>query len=81
MLGGIVGSAGGITSLISFPALLAVGLAPLAANATNIVALTAFWPGAAHGSQPELVGLGALAVALDAADVGRRRDWAPCCCS
>jgi uncharacterized protein len=58
VLGGIVGSAGGITSLITFPALLAVGLAPLAANATNIVGLTAFWPAVARGSQPELIGWG-----------------------
>jgi uncharacterized membrane protein YfcA len=53
-----VGSAGGITSLISYPALLAVGVPPLAANATNIVALAAFWPGAALGSGPELAGWG-----------------------
>jgi hypothetical protein len=33
-------------------------LAPLAANATNIVGLTAFWPAVAHGSQPELVDWG-----------------------
>jgi uncharacterized protein len=54
----MLGSAGGITSLITFPALLAVGLAPLAANATNIVALTTFWPAVAHGSRPELAGWG-----------------------
>jgi uncharacterized protein len=54
----VVGSAGGITSLISYPALLAAGLPPVAANATNIVALATFWPGAALGSGPELAGWG-----------------------
>lgn len=58
VLAGVVGTAGGITSLISYPALLAMGLAPLAANATNIVALNACWPGSAHGSQRELAGWG-----------------------
>ncbi|HEX3803953.1 MAG TPA: sulfite exporter TauE/SafE family protein [Solirubrobacteraceae bacterium] len=58
VLAGIVGTAGGITSLVSYPALLAVGLPPLTANATNIVALVACWPGSAHGSQRELAGWG-----------------------
>ncbi len=57
-LGGVVGSAGGITSLITYPALLLVGVPALAANATNIVALAAFLPGVALGSQPELKGWG-----------------------
>ena len=56
VLAGVVGTAGGITSLISYPALLAIGLSPLAANATNLVALNACWPGAAAGSQRELAG-------------------------
>jgi uncharacterized protein len=38
--------------------LLAIGLSPLSANATNLVALNACWPGAAHGSQRELAGWG-----------------------
>ena len=59
MLAGIVGTAGGITSLVSYPALLAVGLAPFAANATNLVALNACWPGSALGSRSELAGWGA----------------------
>jgi uncharacterized membrane protein YfcA len=53
---GIVGSAGGTASLISYPALLAVGIPPLAANVTNSVAFVAAWPGAALGSRPELRG-------------------------
>lgn len=36
---GIIGTAGGITSLVAYPALLAVGIPPLAANVTNSVAL------------------------------------------
>jgi uncharacterized membrane protein YfcA len=57
-LAGAVGSAGGITSLISYPALLAVGIPPLPANVTNAVALVASWPGSAMGSRPELRGQG-----------------------
>ena len=53
---GLVGSAGGITSLVSYPALLAVGLPSLSANVANIVALVGCWPGAALASQPELEG-------------------------
>jgi uncharacterized protein len=55
---GLVGSAGGITSLVSYPALLAVGLPALPANVANNVALIACWPGSALGSQPELRGRG-----------------------
>jgi hypothetical protein len=35
-----------------------IGLSPLSANATNLVALNACWPGSAHGSQRELAGWG-----------------------
>jgi uncharacterized protein len=58
LLAGLVGTAGGITSLISYPALLWVGLPVLSANVANIVALVTCWPGAALASQPELVGQG-----------------------
>lgn len=54
-----MGSAGGITSLISYPALLAVGVAPLPATMTNSVALVACWPGSGLGSRSELRGQGA----------------------
>jgi uncharacterized protein len=57
-LAGAVGTAGGITSLISYPALLATGLPALTANVTNIVAITACLPGAALSSRPELVDRG-----------------------
>ncbi len=56
VVAGTVGSAGGITSLISYPALLAVGIRPLAANVTNTFALVGILPGAAVGSRPELRG-------------------------
>jgi uncharacterized protein len=56
VVAGLLGSAGGITSLVSYPALLAVGLPALAANVANNVALIACWPGAALGSEPELRG-------------------------
>ena len=58
LLAGIVGSAGGTASLISYPALLAAGLPPLPANITNAVAFVAAWPGSAVGSRPELRGQG-----------------------
>src|SRR5580658_424647 len=53
---GMVGTAGGITSLISYPALLAAGVPALPANVANIVALVACWPGSALASRPELQG-------------------------
>jgi hypothetical protein len=59
VLAGVVGTAGGITSLVSYPALLAVGLPALPANVANLVALTACWPGSALASRPELAGRGA----------------------
>jgi uncharacterized protein len=55
-LAGAVGSAGGITSLISYPALLAVGIPPLPANVTQAIAFVACLPGSALGSRPELRG-------------------------
>ncbi|GAB3968130.1 sulfite exporter TauE/SafE family protein [Actinoallomurus acanthiterrae] len=58
LLAGVVGTAGGITSLISYPALLAAGLPALSANVANIVAVVACWPGSALASRPELVGHG-----------------------
>jgi uncharacterized protein len=56
VVAGIVGTAGGITSLISYPALLAVGVPALTANVANIVALVTCGPGAALASRPELTG-------------------------
>jgi uncharacterized protein len=59
VLAGLVGTAGGITSLVSYPALLWAGVAPLQANIANLVALVACWPGSAVASRPELEGRGA----------------------
>jgi len=56
LLAGVVGTAGGITSLVSYPALLAVGISPLLASMTNIVALVACLPGSALSSRTELRG-------------------------
>lgn len=74
VLAGTVGTAGGITSLVSYPALLAVGIAPLAANVANMVAVVASWPGSAVVSGPELRGSGArlakMAVAACAGGAG-----------
>jgi uncharacterized membrane protein YfcA len=58
VVAGTVGTAGAITSLISYPALLVVGVAPLPASVANIVALVACWPGSALASRPELHGRG-----------------------
>jgi uncharacterized protein len=58
VLAGIIGTAGGITSLVSYPALLAAGLPAFPANVANIVALVACWPGSALASRPELSGRG-----------------------
>ncbi len=63
---GMIGSAGGITSLVSYPALLAVGIRPLAANVTNTFATLGILPGASIGSRPELRG-----------QLARLRRWAP----
>jgi len=59
VLAGLVGTAGAITSLISYPALLAVGLSALTANVANIVAIVASLPGSALASGTELRGRGA----------------------
>ena len=74
---GVVGTAGGITSSVSYPVLLAVGLPALPANIANNVALVACWPGSALASQPELRGRGSwlwrwslVAVAGGAAGAG-----------
>ena len=58
VLAGVVGTAGGITSLISYPALLWVGIPALPATVANTVAIVACWPGSAAASRPELRGRG-----------------------
>jgi uncharacterized membrane protein YfcA len=56
VIAGIIGTAGGITSLIAYPALLATGIPPLAANVTNSVALLGSGLSSASRARPELEG-------------------------
>ncbi len=56
VVAGLVGTAGGITSLVSYPALLLAGVAPVQASIANLVAFVACWPGSAAASRPELRG-------------------------
>jgi len=53
---GLLGSVAGLASLASYPALLAVGLSPVAANVTNTVALVFTGIGAGASSRTELAG-------------------------
>ncbi len=55
---GLIGSVAGLASLISYPALLAVGLGPVQANVTNTVSLVWSGVGSALGSRVELTGQG-----------------------
>jgi uncharacterized membrane protein YfcA len=54
--GGLAGSIAGLASLVSYPALLAVGLGPVTANVTNTVALVFSSLGSTLGSRTELRG-------------------------
>ena len=56
--GGLAGSIAGLASLVSYPALLAIGLPPVTANVTNTVALIFNSTGSILGSRPELRGQG-----------------------
>lgn len=56
VLGGLAGSIAGLASVATYPALLAVGLPPVAANVTNTVALVFNGIGSVWGSRPELSG-------------------------
>ena len=56
VLAGVAGSVAGLASLVSYPALLAVGLPPLTANVTNTVSLVLYTVGAATFSRQELAG-------------------------
>ena len=59
MVAGVFSTVVGLASIVSYPALLAIGLPPLSANMTNTVALLFTGVGAAAGSRPELTGQGA----------------------
>jgi uncharacterized protein len=56
VLAGIVSTVASLASVVSYPALLALGLPPVSANVTNTVALMFTAVGAAAGSRPELTG-------------------------
>jgi uncharacterized membrane protein YfcA len=56
VLAGIVSTVASLASVVSYPALLALGLPPVAANVTNTVALMFTGVGAAAGSRQELTG-------------------------
>ncbi len=66
LIAGAVNAVAGGGSLISFPALLAVGYPALTANVTNSVALTPGYLGGTVGYRRELVGQRARVVALGA---------------
>ena len=53
---GVTGTAGGITTLVSYPALLAAGIPPLAANVTNSVALLGSGLSSASRAAPDIAG-------------------------
>jgi uncharacterized protein len=54
--GGLAGSIAGLASVTTYPALLLVGLSPVAANITNTIALVFNGVGSVLGSVPELRG-------------------------
>lgn len=58
VVAGIIGTAGGITSLVAYPALLAAGIPPLAANVTNSVALLGSGLSSASRAAPDIAGHG-----------------------
>jgi hypothetical protein len=53
---GLIGSGAGLASLVSYPALLLIGLPPLSANVSNTVALTISSVTSVAASWPELRG-------------------------
>ncbi len=57
-VGGIFSTVVGIASLVTYPALLALGVSPLSANMTNTVSLVLTGAGSVAGSRPELAGQG-----------------------
>lgn len=63
---GVVGTVAGLASLVSYPALLAFGLPPLAANVSNTTAMTAVGVGSVLGARHELRGHGRRVVVLGA---------------
>ena len=56
VLGGLASTVASVASVVSYPALLALGLPPLAANVTNTMSLVLTGVGSVLGSRPELAG-------------------------
>jgi uncharacterized membrane protein YfcA len=56
VLGGLASTVASIASVVSYPALLALGLPPLSANVTNTMSLVLTGAGSVLGSRPELAG-------------------------
>jgi uncharacterized protein len=63
-LGGILSTAVSIASLVTYPALLALGVPPLSANMTNTVSLVLTGAGSVLSSKPELTGQGRRVIRL-----------------
>jgi uncharacterized protein len=63
-LGGIFSTVVSIASLVTYPALLALGVPPLSANMTNTVSLVLTGAGSVLGSKPELAGQGRRVIRL-----------------
>lgn len=59
---GLTGYGAGLASVVSYPALLALGLSPLTANATNTAALTGIALGGVGSARTELTGMRARIV-------------------
>ncbi len=59
---GVIGSTAGLASLVSYPALLLIGLPPVTANVTNTLGLIGSSIGSVSASRPELVGRGGFLV-------------------
>jgi uncharacterized membrane protein YfcA len=65
-VGGILSTVVAVASLVTYPALLALGVPPLSANMTNTVSLVLAGAGSVASSQPELTGLGRRVLRLGA---------------
>ena len=63
-LGGIFSTAVSIASLVTYPALLALGVPPLSANMTNTVSLVFTGASSIASSRPELAGQGRSVIRL-----------------
>ncbi len=63
-MGGILSTAASIASLVTYPALLALGVPPLSANMTNTVSLVLTGAGSVASSKPELAGQGRRVIRL-----------------